>query len=53
MLKESEISSRPIAQHTAQLAVIRLALLTQFLELIGVGRQLFYRRDARLLIRGF
>ena len=35
----------PVAQHVAQLGAVGLALLAQFLEPFGVGRQLFHCRD--------
>lgn len=35
----------PVAQHIAQLGTVGLALLVQFLESFGVGRQFFHYRD--------
>jgi len=46
----------PIAQHVTQLGAIRLALLAQFFEPLGVGRQFFHCWDFRVrgicLLRG-
>lgn len=35
----------PVAQHVAQLGVVGFALLTQFLELLGIVHQFFHRLD--------
>src|SRR3546814_16931944 len=43
----------PVAQHVAQLGAVGLALLAQFLEPVGVGRQFFHRRNACLRLGSF
>ena len=37
----------PVAQHVAELRAVGFALLAQFIESFGIGRQFFHRRDIR------